>query len=117
MLPAQYAETVRPAEPIQPERRLMLALLSDAIVVFQDRSAGVQRSRQREIKETERWILSNDRRWPCSFVNVCEALDLAYEPLRRALLRWRTAASARARPVARRRLLAGKALEPLASVG
>ena len=47
-----------------------------------------------------------------SFVNVCEALDLAHEPLRRALLDWRwRVRAARRSPAARRRLLAGK--EPM----
>jgi hypothetical protein len=72
----------------QPERRLLFAVLSDAIVRFR-RLASAPQYAAREFVEAERWIRSDDRSWPCSFVNVCEALDIAYEPLRRAVLKWR----------------------------
>jgi len=108
LLPVQFAETAKALEVAEPERRLLLAVLCDAIVVFQRRVVGIAGSRTRP-NEAERWILSDDRRWLYSFVNVCEALDLAHEPLRRALIawRWRVAATNRS-PAARRRLLAGK---------
>jgi hypothetical protein len=93
----------------------MLAILSDAIVLFQKCAGDVQARRRRELRETERWILSNDQRWPCSFVNVCDALGLAHEPLRRMILRWRT--SHGHREPTRRRLLAGKETLPLARTG
>lgn len=74
----------------QPERRLFFAVLSDAIVRFRQLATTPQASVRAELMEAERWIRSDDRRWPCSFVNVCEALDIAYQPLRRALLQWRS---------------------------
>ena len=105
LLPAQYAELSRCSEPHQPERRLMLAVLSDAIVLFQTRAPGAQRH---DFEEAKRWILSDDRCWPYSFVNVCESLGIAFEPLRRALVRRRTVPDRLgSRPAARRRLLAG----------
>ena len=111
LLPEQFAETARVLEVAEPERRLLLAVLCDAIVVFQKRAAGYG-APSRSSNEAERWILSDDRRWLYSFVNVCEALDIAHEPLRRALLSWRwRIATARRSPAARRRLLAGK--EPM----
>ncbi len=72
----------------QPERRLLFAILADAIVRFR-RLATAPRHASVELREAERWIKSDDREWPCSFVNVCEALDIAYAPLRRAVLAWR----------------------------
>ena len=72
----------------EPERRLLFAILSDAIVRVRQLAASKSRyPLRRQLMEAERWIRSNDRSWPCSFVNVCEALGLAYEPLRRAVLR------------------------------
>jgi len=88
----------------QPERRLLFAILADAIVRFR-RLATAPRHTTRELMEAERWIRSDDREWPCSFVNVCEALDIAYGPLRRAMLRWRRQASPTGRRVTRRGLL------------
>ena len=112
LLPEQFAETTRALEVAEPERRLLLAVLCDAIVVFQRRVVGTGGSLTRP-NEAERWILSDDRRWLYSFVNVCESLGLAHEPLRRALLAWRGRVAAATRsPAARRRLLAGK--QPLA---
>ena len=87
----------------QPERRLFFAILSDAIVRFRQLATTTNAAARVELKEAERWIRSDDRRWPCSFVNVCEALDVAYEPLRRALLSWR--ATPTRRRVSRRGLL------------
>ncbi|MEO7434632.1 MAG: hypothetical protein ABI080_04030 [Candidatus Binatia bacterium] len=87
----------------QPERRLFCAILVDAIVRFRHLAAAPRHVR-RELIEAERWIRSDDRQWPCSFVNVCEALDIAYEPLRRAVLQWRTKQDGRSR-VTRRGLL------------
>jgi hypothetical protein len=88
----------------QPERRLLFAILADAIVRFR-RLATAPRHATRELIEAERWIRSDDREWPCSFVNVCEALDIAYGPLRRAVLQWRRKASTDERRVTRRGLL------------
>ena len=88
---------------IQPERRLFFAILSDAIVRFRQLATTQSLAARAELKEAERWIRSDDRSWPCSFVNVCDALDVAYEPLRRALLRWR--ATPARRRVTRRGLL------------
>jgi len=113
LLPEQFAETTRALEVAEPERRLLLAVLCDAIVVFQRRVVGTGASPLRPC-EAERWILSNDRRWLFSYVNVCEALGIAPEPLRRALVAWRwRVASASRSPAARRRLLAGKQPIPL----
>ena len=113
LLPVQYAELHRGCEPIQPERRLMLAVLSDAIVLVQ--SGAPRFAERREIEDAHRWIRSDDRAWPFSFVNVCDSLGIAHEPLRRALVRGRPGSIA-ARTAARRRLLAG-IVEPLAQTG
>ncbi len=86
----------------EPERRLLFAVLSDAIICFQRACMGTG---PRRPSESERWIMSDDRRWLCSYVNVCEALDIAYEPLRRALLAWRFRSQQRRRPLTRKGLL------------
>jgi hypothetical protein len=86
----------------QPERRLLLAILADAIVRCR-RLATAPRHASIELREAERWVRSDDREWPCSFVNVCEALDIAHGPLRRAVLAWRRTSGNRV--VTRRGLL------------
>lgn len=79
----------------EPERRLFFAVLTDAIVRFRRLVEAPHAAMRQECLEAERWIRSADREWPCSFVNVCEALDIEPEPLRQALLRWRRPGGAR----------------------
>ena len=114
LLPVQHAELCRRSEPVQPERRLMLAVLSDAIVLSQ--TQGPRLTQHRDLEDARRWILADDRRWPFSFVNVCDTLGIAFEPLRRALLKSHVAPPTPLRSAARRRLLAGIG-EPLARTG
>ncbi len=88
-----------------PERRLLLAVLSDAIVLLTRGESSGYRIDPRDIAATVRWLRSDDRAWPCSFVNICESLGLAHQPIRRALLE---PARPGHRLPTRRRLLAGK---------
>jgi hypothetical protein len=39
--------------------------------------------------ETENWILEDDREWPFSFVNICEALAIEPHYFRKGLLDWK----------------------------
>lgn len=83
-----------------PEKRLMLAVLDDAIAVLEAFAASGGRRRRRLAIEVEEWIAEEDVLWPFSFVNVCEELGLDVECVRarlspilatRALGRWRRA--------------------------
>jgi hypothetical protein len=82
-------EDVSPSVPESPERRLLLAVLLDAIVCVQRIASTPPGQRRRELEESKRWIRSDDCTWPYSFVNVCEALGLAHQPIRRALVEGR----------------------------
>jgi hypothetical protein len=74
-----------------PERRLVLAVLEDAISIFL-RPTGRRSARDARLEvEVEAWLAADDPSWPLSFVNVCAVLELSPECLRRAL------AAARAR--------------------
>jgi len=93
---------------VEPERNLLLAVLTDAIIRYQALATVAGAARRRDLGEAERWLFSNDRRWACSFVNVCEALGIAPDALRRQLVRWRAAQVRRqTRGSARRSLLRG----------
>ena len=43
-------------------------------------------------RDAEEWMLSPDRSWPFSFLNLCEALELAPDELRREVIDRRDAA-------------------------
>jgi len=71
----------------EPEKMLMFAILVDAISCFQTFSSADATHRTRKFYEAKHWLLSNRQDWPFSYRNVCEALGLDPDYLRRGLLR------------------------------
>ncbi len=69
----------------QPEKQLMLAVLLDAVECYQQ-YAGDETNRL--FKDTEEWIFADDNEWLFSFINICEAMDIAPNYLRKGLLQW-----------------------------
>ena len=87
ILPEQF---FRPSAALPPEKRLMLAVLEGALLDLQ-RSAGARTPRARRLAdEVDAWFAADDEGWPCSFLNVCQALGL---DVTRAA-RWRAEAQA-----------------------
>ena len=64
--------------------RLMLAVLDDALVTIFSEAA----CRSREWAEATAWVLSDATRWPFSFTNICDALDINVLALRRRVAPW-----------------------------
>ncbi len=73
----------------QPERSLMFALLLDAVECFQKYALLDDEYATRLFRETKNWILDNDREWPFSFINICEAFEINPQYLRQGLLHWK----------------------------
>ena len=70
LLPEQYFGGMGWAARETPERRLMFAVLLDALT-------QLRRSDSRQVAEAERWIRGEDGdNWPFSFFNVCGALGI-----------------------------------------
>lgn len=85
LLPDQYFDRLAPRACDSPEKRLMFAVLLDAVIQLQRRSSPAA-------TEAEIWIRGEDGSGaPFSFHNVCEALGLDPEYLARGLLAWRGA--------------------------
>ena len=73
-----------------PQRRLMLAVLEQALLDLR-RSADRRTLRTRRLAdEVEGWFAANDDGWPCSFLSICHALGLDAAAVRTRLARWRT---------------------------
>lgn len=89
IVPSQFFDRVTAERSSQPEKRLMLAVMEDAISTFQKSVYGANRRQRRLLKETEDWISSTDTAWPFSFENICAALDIEAEYLRKGLTRWK----------------------------
>ena len=73
--------------PLSPQKRLMLAVLEDAIECFWKYARARDGRSERLFLEAEEWILEQNSDWPFSFENICEALNLDPKYLRRGLLK------------------------------
>ena len=91
LVPAQYFDRVGSDAAFQPEKRLMLAVLEEAIATFQRHALSDNRRSQRLVEEVESWTSGSEASWPFSFENVCAALDLEPEYLRTGMSRWKNA--------------------------
>ena len=89
LLSAQYMENLRRKTPIEPEKKLMLAVLEDAINCFQANVMAERGRRKRLFDETLDWFLDRGDDWLFSFESVCEILRLNPDYVRRGLLRWK----------------------------
>jgi hypothetical protein len=102
--PEQYQDRVSRALVDQPEIRLMLAVMDDAIAVYQRFSDSVDIRDRRLFEEASAWIHSSDTSWPYSFENICTALRFDAASVRSGLERWRIAHRASHQPLARVRV-------------
>jgi hypothetical protein len=89
VLPEQFYGPPRDTFVTQSETALMRAVLDDALNCYQKQFVTKGPRVQRLAKEAEEWFFSDEERWPFSFVNVCRALGIEPEYLRRGLKRWR----------------------------
>lgn len=88
-LPSQYADRHRRgAIELQPEKRLMLAVLEDAIETFR-RYRGARDAKGRALAaDAADWLASDDEAWLYSYRRCCEAVGIDADYLRRGLRAW-----------------------------
>jgi hypothetical protein len=91
ILPAQYFDRIQIDASLQPEKRLMLAVLEDGVGTFQKYAGASGRRARRLFAEAEEWFASRDSESPFTFESICEALGLEPEYIRRGLRQWQTA--------------------------
>jgi hypothetical protein len=89
LLSTQYFENLRRKTLLEPEKRLMLAILEDGIQCYFDNVHAGGGKKQRLFEDAEAWIVASDDDWVFSFESVCDALGLNPEYVRQGLLRWR----------------------------
>ncbi|HZR84789.1 MAG TPA: hypothetical protein VFD92_27085 [Candidatus Binatia bacterium] len=89
LLPGQFFSFFRKEAGFDRERRLMLAVLEDAIDCYQ-KYAHTNDLRGRQLfAESVDWIMSPDKRWLFSFENICQIVDMNPDYIRQGLKRWR----------------------------
>lgn len=71
----------------QPERRLMLAVLEDALETYLTHLTSVRGIGRARFAEVANWFRAEDTKWPFSFVNICDACGLDAAVIRRMLAR------------------------------
>jgi hypothetical protein len=85
LLPSQYFGRVRRRTEFDGERRLMIAVLEDAVEIYR-KQATAQDTRGRNLfREAEEWLEDPDRTWLFSFENICDVLDIDSAYVRRGL--------------------------------
>lgn len=85
-LPAQFHDLWYKSRAVSPERALALAVLWETVSDLDRYRFAKRRRGQRLFWEAYRWLMANDRSWPFSFVNLCEAIGLSSEAVREQLL-------------------------------
>jgi hypothetical protein len=89
LLSAQYFDNLRRKTLLEPEKRLILAVLEDAIRCFQDNLSAETDVKKKLFDEAQEWIIETGGDWVFSFDHVCEALGFSPEYVRQGLLRWK----------------------------
>jgi len=89
LLSAQYFENFRRKISLEPEKRLMLAVLQDAVNCFQDNILAQSGTKRRLFEEAQEWIFEENNDWIFSFANICEVFGLHPQYVRQGLLRWK----------------------------
>jgi len=91
VMPCQFDDRLAHTARLQPEKRLQLAVLQDAVLTFH-RLAGLKGRRPaRLFAEIEDWFASGETNDPFTFVTICDTLHLDPDYIRGGLRRWRMA--------------------------
>jgi hypothetical protein len=87
VLPQQYWQP-RFHAGLLPEKRLMLAVLEEAVFTFQRCAAATSHAGRDEMDDVAGWFDDDDTAWPFSFVNICDALGFEPDFVRGGLSTW-----------------------------
>ena len=92
LLPEQYLDTFRRKLHLEPEKKLMLALLEDAIACYQKYLLARDSKGKALFEEAEEWLRQPGGGSVFAFDSVCELLGLNPDYLRRGMAEWKQAA-------------------------
>ena len=97
LLPDQYLDTFRRKLQLEPEKKLMLAILEDAIACYQKYLFARDSKGKALFVDAAEWVEETGTGSVFAFDSVCETLGLNPDYLRRGLVAWKEAASAQRR--------------------
>jgi hypothetical protein len=84
---------------LQPEKRLLLAVLEGAVSDFQKYSTATSGRGRRLFAEAKMWLESSGTDRPFDFESICQAVGLDPACIRAGLQRWRAARRQDPRPL------------------
>ncbi len=96
VLPSQYW-TGQGWHSVQPEKRLMAAVLEEAVSLLVRISAKNRETREAATEAAE-WFANDSRRHPFSFASICDVLGLEADSVRTAVVRLQNDGSEFVRP-------------------
>jgi len=85
ILPVQFFTQLQRSSAWTGEQRLMAAILDDAIAICCKPNPPTTSKGRTLLRETLRWVRSNDCRWIFSFLRICEMLDVDPSAIRRGI--------------------------------
>lgn len=88
VLPEQFYNLATAPASMNGVLALMHAVLDDALWCWQKQFTAKSQRERRLACEAERWLFNEDVSWPFAFVNICAALDLEPNYIRRGLRNW-----------------------------
>ena len=91
ILPTQFFQSLRTKSQFNGERRLMIAVLEDAVNCFMKQLHATDPKARQLFLEAAEWVTTDDRTWFFAFANICDTLDLNPEYIRAGLFKWRAA--------------------------
>jgi hypothetical protein len=89
LLPEQFAAALRQKAFVEGEKRLLAAILIDAVECYMKQYRATDRRGRHLFEEAEAWIFNDSRSEFLSFASVCEVLGIEPDYVRRGLLEWR----------------------------
>jgi hypothetical protein len=90
LTPGQYYDGMRADDSLgRPIKRLMLAVLEDAMRCYQNYTSSRSRAQRRLFVEAEAWLMDRKADGAFAFETVCENLGIDPSCLREGLRRWR----------------------------
>jgi hypothetical protein len=89
--PQQFQEMWKGIPERSAEFKLAIAVLEQTVEDLRRYRSARSAEPQRLYMQAHRWVSSNDRRWPYSFLNVCDMLNVSSEPVRTKILEFGSA--------------------------
>ena len=85
VLSTEVSESIR----TQPACHLLWAIMENGIEEYMRYATATSQRGNRLFREVEDWIMHDDPRWLCSFMNICHVLGLDPDYVRTGLRCWR----------------------------